>query len=189
MAAGAITGGLQAGTSVWDASRDFAGMAADAEGASVTSLPEMGTRRSMWLMAAQASVDSFCVVLERERSALVLVTLDAECLGVGTKLMLLRASMRIVAVSAIDYAFLDAVVCRHRELRSNARMARGAEVFLRGAHHCALSVRSPLVLNLVTRVNVVAIQAGDASEHVLTLAHVTLFACLLVAAQAHVRDR
>ena len=66
-------------------------------------------------------------MLIQEWAFLILVAISAERLGIGTKLMFLRASMRIMATRAIHHAFFEAVVRRFVKVRTCSIVAGQAQ--------------------------------------------------------------
>ena len=76
-------------------------------------------------------------MLEHERSLLVAVALDARGIGADRKLrlLLLKAAMRVVAITTIHRSFEDSVTERLAELCLGLGMARHAELrFVRAKH-------------------------------------------------------
>ena len=76
-------------------------------------------------------------MLERKRSLLVYVTLDASCIGAcrQSRLPGLKSAMRIVTVTATHRAFQNFVMERHRELRLHFVVATNAELRIVGLQH------------------------------------------------------
>lgn len=127
-------------------------------------------------------------MFKAEWPTFVFVALQAVCLVVGKELMLVGGAVWVMAARTLNHSFFNAMMRWHRDLRTDARMARDAEFLLLRAHHCAVATEGPLGLGLGIRMDVVAAKAGNTSQRMLTQAHVALFPWLLVAGQTHVRD-
>lgn len=136
-------------------------------------------------MAAKAAVDRRGIVLEREGTTLVFVAFHAIFFAVRKKLILLDGAVWVVAACALDHPFLDPVMGRHRELRPDVCMTRDAEVLLLAPYHGASAPQVPFGFRVVSRMDIVAGNAGNAGHRMLAHADVALRSCLFVTAQAH----
>lgn len=141
----------------------------------------------MSFVTGDATLESRRVMFIHERSAFVLVTIQAEGLLVGAKLMFLRRAVRIMTTGAFDDAFLQAVMRRLVEVRVNRIMAGETQVCLLAFEHCAHTGIVHFMLMLSTRVHVVAAGAADASAEMFAQLTMALFARALMAIEAGLR--
>lgn len=120
---------------IWRARRSAesrASMALQTKDIEVARLEQMRIGRAMWRMARFAAFCLDCWMLENERSLLVHVTRKADGVPRCGRAQLLadESSVGVVAIGALNKAFLNAMVERHIELRLHLEVARVAELRL-----------------------------------------------------------
>jgi hypothetical protein len=128
-------------------------------------------------MAGGTAVNLYDRVLEDKWAGLVRVALVANGVarGRGAKLARLESAVRIVAISAIYNAFVDAMVERTGECLLHLQMARKTEFGL---------LLPQKVLSFLGIVRIVAVGAADIVLKVRGAAEVRVFSAVLVTAQA-----
>jgi hypothetical protein len=93
----------------------------------------MGIGSSVGQVAGLAPIDFDWLVLEDERSLLIGVTLEADGVlrGIRTHLLGLHRAVYVVAIAALDQAFVHSMMEGHVELSLLLEMASVAELGLR----------------------------------------------------------
>ena len=99
----------------------------------VTQLEHVRIRSAVGQMAGLAPIDFDRLMLEDEGALLVNVALEADCVlrGGCAHLLGLHSAVHVVAIAALDEAFVHPVVERHIELSLLLKMASVAELRLR----------------------------------------------------------
>ena len=109
------------------------GVALQAEQVDIADFQHVGVRPAMHLVARAAPVDLHSGMLVDERPLLLGVALKADGVlrGGSAHLLRTRGAVDVVAIAALNQAFIYAVVERHREFRFLREVAAVAEFGLR----------------------------------------------------------
>lgn len=100
----------------------------------------------MLFVACGAAIDRARVVFVNERSAFILVTGDAECLGICSQLVLLVAAVRVMTIGARHDAFGQAMMRRLVKIGACRLVAVEAEFGWFCAEHRDVAFRVHRVL-------------------------------------------
>ena len=108
-------------------------MAREAQQIHVAHFQQVRVWRAVRRVASRAAFDSYWLMFENKWAALIRVAGVAHGILLGRSAQLVRAhrSMRIVAIGALNQAFVYSMMKRHSELRFLLQVARVAKLGLR----------------------------------------------------------